>query len=645
MEILMNMYIKGLKEHKGFHLNKIAGLKNNISVITGKNGSGKTRFLESIQNGSSEVYFDDEIIPNDEVSIVTHLQLNPNINHGYSTDQQQARVTATLRFYEQIKNDLDHPYNKEKASPHQRMAMRGDHGLDYTSLFRLALSIGQKCNKPASQLSDDDIILYFETPETNILGNQSISSISNQYLKRREQNELNEFRNKIKNTAVDFLTENEFIECFGNKPWVVINEILHNTFDGKFQFNIPDESSRSYSYQAQLFQTDTGLQVSVDAMSSGEKTLLWLALTLFNSQYYDTMLIKVPRLLLIDEPDAYLHPKMVVKMYETLTSFQRNFGSKIIITTHSPTTVALAPDDCIFIIEQGTLNPLEKDSAITELLDGITQISLSPENRKQVFVESLYDANIFQLLFSKLVHRSPKIDPKISLSFVSSGPKMPERQIEEKIKQILKIHDTALITNFLQSINGIGSCSQVIGQVGSLTNRGNGSIRGIIDWDGKNRSSSNIIVLGENYAYSIENIVLDPICIMLLIHIQHPDKYPMTDICGKDISISAWLNDTDSLQQSLDNYIQNIFNRENQKDNTLSYLSGCELLTDSEYLNTQGHLLECLIKKAYPQLNAYSKSGRDGELKWEVVNKAMVTYSECKLIPTAFEIAISAVQK
>lgn len=361
----MVLNIKGQKEHKGFQLKLSADVDSDIVVLTGKNGSGKTRLLESMQNRSSEVKIDGELIDSQEISIVGHSALNPNFGHGYDASQLQARVTGTLRFYDQIRNDFDLPYDQNRANQYSRSSMGRDYGLDYMSLFRLVSSISQTLGKPASELTHDEIILHFEEPANNILGTQSLSAISNQYIRRKEQNEINEWKNTIKNVDVDYLTDEEFVDVFGNKPWLTINEILNDTFEGKFQFNIPDETSKSYAYQAQLIQNDTGKPVGVDALSSGEKTLLWLALTLFNSQYYNSTIVKVPRVLLIDEPDAFLHPKMVVKMYKVLDSFQRNFGSKVIITTHSPTTVALAPDNSVYIIEQGVLTLVEKDVAIS----------------------------------------------------------------------------------------------------------------------------------------------------------------------------------------------------------------------------------------------------------------------------------------
>ncbi|MCD1196793.1 hypothetical protein B4947_18775, partial [Vibrio cholerae] len=216
----MILNINGQKEHKGFQLKLSADVDSDIVVLTGKNGSGKTRLLESMQNRSSEVKIGGEVIDIQEISIVQHSALNPSFGHGYDASQLQARVTGTLRFYDQIKNDFDLPYDQNRANQYSRSSMGRDNSLDYMSLFRLVSSISKTLGKPASELTHDEIILHFEEPANNILGIQSLSAISNQYIKRKEQNEINEWKNTIKKVDVDYLSDEEFVNVFGNKPWL-----------------------------------------------------------------------------------------------------------------------------------------------------------------------------------------------------------------------------------------------------------------------------------------------------------------------------------------------------------------------------------------------------------------------------------------
>lgn len=638
----MQLRLEGTKEHKGFQLQIPVILEGSILVLTGKNGSGKTRLLESMKNRFTAVHLNNLLIESRDITLVPHSSLNPQFGASYNDGQYQNKVTVTLQLYDRIKGHLEHSYNP-KNNQHYNRGSEG--GLDYESLFKLCLSIAKKTGKPASKLAHEDIIFHFEEPSRNVLGIQSVSTIVNQYIKRRHKNEFNEWRSIKKGDNVQFFSDEEFLQQFGDKPWVLINRILEDTFDGKFQFCTPDEDSQSYMYQAQLLQGQEKTSVALDHLSSGEKTLLWLALTLFNSQYYEFETAHTPKILLLDEPDAFLHPKMVLKMYKALESFNRNFNSLVIITTHSPTTVALAPNESVYLVEGNSITKIEKDCAISELLDGVTQISLNPKNRRQVYVESQYDVDVYQSIYSKLAHDSSLIDSKISLSFVSSGPKMPRQQLIDKMKQVLGVTDENKQNEFVESLNGIGNCVQVVGQVEALVENENDTVRGIIDWDLKNIATAGVSVLAKDYAYSIENVTLDPICILLLLHIDKAHYFTMSDICGSGINWTEWLQDENLLQESIDRYIFKVLERDSKRDSILSYVSGVNLLTDSEYLKMNGHDLEKLVIKKYPELNTYCRKGKDGELKSSIVNKSMVNLTNGKFIPRVYEQVFADVQK
>lgn len=638
----MPLNLVGQNEHNGFILSEPVAFHNDIVVLTGKNGCGKTRFLESIQKNMSLTEINGEKLSPQDIILVGQANLTPSFGGAYSDSQFQTKITSTLQMYDRIKDQLDNPFSQDSARSYSRMQ---EGGIPYESLYKLCNSISRQLGKKASELTHDEIKIYFEDHLHSILGFQNLSLICNHYIQRKRLNKYHRYLAQQEREEVAYLTDEQFVQKFGNEPWIVINDIINSTFDGKFYFSIPDEKSHSYTYNATLIQNDTGQNVTTNVLSSGEKTLLWLALTLFNSQYYDPSAITAPKLLLLDEPDAFLHPKMVVKMYNVLKVFSENFSVKIIITTHSPTTVALSPENSTFMVCSNNVISITKDEGIAELLDGITQISINPENRRQVYVESQYDADVYQAIFSKLVHNSELVDSKISLNFVSSGPKMPEQQIIEKARKILNINNSVILKEFIEAINGIGNCAQVVGQVESLEQNEHETVRGIIDWDLKNRPSHRVAVLAQNYAYSIENITLDPICIVFLLNTCNPDLYKMVDFCGRNINWQDCLNNDEILQELVDRFIYKVLERENKKDSQLSYVSGKILFTDTEYLTMNGHDLETIVKNKYPGLRAHCKKGKDGELKYSIVSKIMLTLTNGALIPKAYEQVISDVQK
>lgn len=596
----MKITVTGAEIHKGFLLESPVIFNNNIIVLTGKNGSGKTRFLESISNRKSIVFADDIKTPLDNISFLPLNSLNINIKNDYSDGLYEQHLADAIIAFDIVKKSLD---NRENYFNVAHSPIIENSSVDIVSFYDICQNASLKLQKPASNLNHDDISLHFEPAPSNFHGLHNIAAIVNRYLRRKNENNYNEWKSKSKGIPSSYYTDTQFIEHFGKEPWILVNEILNDTFNGKFKINTPEDKTLNYNYKANLTLSKDNTIISTEQLSSGEKTLLWLTSRLFECQYYDNKKNSTSRLLIIDEPDAYLHPKMVLQMYDTFKSYTDKFNTTIIITTHSPTSAALAPENSIYNIDNNLITQIDKDRAISDLLDGVTQISLNPENRRQVFVESQYDVIVYERLYSRLVHRSKIIDPMISISFISAGSKVPKERLIGKAKQILRVNDESLLEEFASLVNGVGNCDQVIAQVEALvTENENYTVRGIIDWDNKNKPSQHIKVFAHEYAYSIENITLDPICILLLIHTRNPLSRTMMDICGKDIYWREWLKDKELLQESVDRFIFNIFNRQNNKNAKLKYMSQLELDTDLEYLTMQGHDLEKIVMKRYSEL-------------------------------------------
>jgi AAA15 family ATPase/GTPase len=121
-------------------------------------------------------------------------------------------------------------------------------------------------------------------------------------------------------------------------------------------------------------------------------------------------LVDYPKVLLFDEIDAPLHPSMTQSLLRTIQDVLINrHGIKVILTTHSPSTVALAPETSLYAMsktesktELRRLQKTTKDKALTILTTGVPTLSIDYENRRQVFVESQYDAQFYEKIYEKL---------------------------------------------------------------------------------------------------------------------------------------------------------------------------------------------------------------------------------------------------
>ena len=105
--------------------------------------------------------------------------------------------------------------------------------------------------------------------------------------------------------------------------------------------------------------------------------------------------------IILDEPDAHLHPEMSNILIKALNeTFVKKIGIKVIITTHSPMTVALAPEESIFQLNnhpETFLKKISKDDALKNLTNGLPSLTIDYENHRQVFVESPTDLFYFQI--------------------------------------------------------------------------------------------------------------------------------------------------------------------------------------------------------------------------------------------------------
>ena len=112
------------------------------------------------------------------------------------------------------------------------------------------------------------------------------------------------------------------------------------------------------------------------SLSSGEKVLMALCLASFN-QYLGR---RRPKLFLLDELDAVLHPSMITALVDTLKTLFVPKGTKVLMTSHSPmTATALDEADIFRVIRTGgavNVSRTTKSEAIEELSEGLASIDV-----------------------------------------------------------------------------------------------------------------------------------------------------------------------------------------------------------------------------------------------------------------------------
>lgn len=75
-----------------------------------------------------------------------------------------------------------------------------------------------------------------------------------------------------------------------------------------------------------------------------------------------------PRLLLVDEPDAHLHPSAQERLVTELAKAAKEFGTQIILTTHSPSVVRALPSDAQIVWMKDGKAQKDKDDSARHLM-------------------------------------------------------------------------------------------------------------------------------------------------------------------------------------------------------------------------------------------------------------------------------------
>lgn len=375
--------------HGNFDLGDIA--LPDFVVLTGVNGSGKSHLLEAIENGSVAmvgdgnqkiVRFDYRDFFLENESAYNARQIIEERGNAWNFLQSNVRGQAEA-FRNQLGTDYARLVEISNASGRAFLSL-GDGEIvdvallsryrqyqrDITNFFKeprfknnqqmqSVVSVAEKVSQSVDDLDQDEFNEYFQPYhlKKDFLPNQ-LGKVIWDYFLRYRSNEVNEFMNTKYGKHYPVMTGQEFEKRHGGKPWDVINRIL-----GRFNsvdYHMPSPEGHDYfgDYQVRLQHKGGGFEIDFAALSSGEKVLMALIAAIYKLSTDR----QFPDVLLLDEIDASLHPSMMKNVLETIDEIFLGRGTKVILVTHSPTTVALAPDESVYVMNKGGIPRVEKKS-------------------------------------------------------------------------------------------------------------------------------------------------------------------------------------------------------------------------------------------------------------------------------------------
>lgn len=613
-----------------------------FTVLTGRNGSGKTHLLTAIRDGrvvsslvndkSTDVRFFDwaTIVPKD-TGIFDPWQENSRRSQWFSMLRQH-RDTAFSNLQQQVVS-LGVPYAyctsihditsltaerlRTILNPHERaeqisQQIAGFLTSHYSQIYQNSYNqigdntwratIAKIFQKSPKVFACDSQYDFFNNTQF-LWGDidafqQAFGKVFTTYRELMHENTLLERYPPNDNSSRGHLSDEEFVETYGEPPWDFVNRILEEC-NLDFRVDHPPLHETS-SYEPKLTKVTSHIEMKFEDLSSGEKVLMSFALCIYNTE--DKRQSKIfPKLLLLDEVDAPLHPSMTASLLKTIKNVLVDQNQvAVILTTHSPSTVALAPEESLYAMnpEGPKVEKIRKSSALSLLTVGVPTLSISFTGRRQVLVESASDAELYDTLYQKY---KDYLATERSLQFVEVG---------------------------LKDCSGgerNAGCEQVFRLVQALAAGGNESVLGLVDWDGVREPSGRVHVLSPSRRNGLENLVFDPLLLVGLVVRENPAFALQKGLLTGEESYVGLGNWTASRWQvAVDAVEEMVLGNMSDEFMDVEYLVGFSLRIRRNYLHCDDHELEKKIKEAFGFL--IPRSGRAGALMRHVIATTLVDF-------------------
>ena len=576
------MIISTIKKHKSITQGLTFELPD-FCVLTGKNGSGKSHLFEAMTDrGCTNLTIDGTVV--NLVQYIKFNGLNPNVGADCN---YRALLDEQKNMWNTFKQVIDNNYNRRAFSD---TAFFRDIERFNWHLLPVAKELFTRASGNKANITEElfNEIYTIQPKDAKSFFSSQFASIFKLYANRLEANDYNKFRNAQNGTNLPVLTAEEFEKKYGPKPWTLINKMMKGA-GLNFRVNNPESQTRDEDFHLKLIDEKRGIEVEVNDLSTGERVLMSLALAIYNTNE-DSLR---PDILLLDEPDAALHPEFSKVLLQSINdSIVKDAGVKAVISTHSPTTVALSDESWIYQMEYGSSpHKVSKKQALSILLKDLDPLRVSVENRRQVFVENRNDAGYLENIYA-LLPNTGIIYPQFLPASTKNG----------------------------------SNCQDVITMATMLKEKGNDLVYGIIDYDNHNKDQDNIFVLGGGKRYAIDNYILDPLFVALLLIREKAETFSDID---PNIRFSTLHTSSQGLLQCIINSVCDKLGFTQDEECEYTIVGGQTFSVKKEYFTIQGHTLEDMIINRWVKLNSV-KRGRQEEniFKEYVIDHIISEYPE-----------------
>lgn len=191
-----------------------------------------------------------------------------------------------------------------------------------------------------------------------------------------------------------------------------------------------------------------------------------------------------PKLLLLDETDAHLHPSQIQGFLDLLQSLSAS-STKVVLAIHRIDTIGLAIEGSLRLMASSAVTQCTRAHATGAIAGFVVE---AMKAARLVYVEDRADQD-FYVAVDRLRPKTPRTQPSLVLQPIVAG------------------------VSGANKTGGGGGCQAIIDRVQDMRSGSvSGLVRGLIDLDTGNPAQAAIFVLCR---YSIENFLFDPLVLYM----------------------------------------------------------------------------------------------------------------------------------
>lgn len=299
-----------------------------VNVLVGKNGSGKTKLLQLIQNLIEKEDLD-ALFNEAKITFCNGIEINSYIVEDKNSDISKEMKSLMLMNFDKIKEEISNTLSKDKINNKTE-----EISTIFLEMIEKKLNESQEISVGKNSLIKNKSFMRaynIKTPasikvDLDISKELNVTYLSTVNMNANALNIVNKSNGKI-STILDMEIADEITKLNNSKNKEKTINLFIKTINSFF---IDTNKKVEFSESTLLIKKDETEVLDLISLSSGERQLIFIFLKIINSLTKRT-------LILMDEPEISLHLKWQEKLIKSILDINKD--NQIIIVTHSPAMI------------------------------------------------------------------------------------------------------------------------------------------------------------------------------------------------------------------------------------------------------------------------------------------------------------------